>query len=148
MTRQVHGLISLGFIFIAVAVGAYAIFVSSTFLAALYAIISALSGLLVLLAYCTKCPKKESCAHVIPGRIAKLLPPRRTGRPYSLFEYAVVAFGIGVIVLVPQYWLLSNYWLLAAFWVLLLIGFVEIRLCVCRGCGNVYCPLSGKGAEE
>lgn len=147
MTRQAHGLISLGFTFIAVAVGAYAIFISSTILAAVYVIISALSGLLVTLAYCTKCPEKESCGHVIPGRIAELLPPRRRG-PYTLFEYAVVAFAVVVIVLVPQYWLLSNYWLLGTFWVLLLIGFVEIRVCVCQGCGNVYCPYYRKGAEE
>lgn len=147
MTRQHHGLISLGFIFFAIAVGYYAIFPSSTILAAGYVVISALSGLLIMLAYCTKCPVKESCSHIIPGRIAELLPPRRSG-PYTLFEFAVVVFAVGVIVLVPQYWLLSDYWLLAVFWGLLLIGLVELRLCVCQGCGNVYCPISGKGLEK
>lgn len=147
MTRQHHGLVSLGFIFFAVAVGYYAIFPFSTFLAAGYVVIGVLSGLLIMLAYCTKCPVKESCSHIIPGRIAELLPPRRSG-PYTLFEYAVVAFAVGVLVLVPQYWLLSNYWLLALFWGLLLIGFVDLRLCVCRGCGNMYCPLSVKGEKK
>ncbi|KQC04261.1 MAG: hypothetical protein APR53_03500 [Methanoculleus sp. SDB] len=142
MTRRLHGRISLGLLFVAVALAAYAIFVSSPARAAGYVLFAAGSAMLVVGVFCTKCPEQGvRCAHGVPGMLAERFLRRRTG-PYTGWDYAAVALAAVVILLLPQAWLVVRPGLFLVFWILVAAAAIEIRTCVCLACGNACCPLA------
>jgi hypothetical protein len=141
MNRYQHGVASMLLFGIAVAIGAWAIALASTGIAAAYLLLTGVLFLVVLWGFCTKCPHKGTrCAHVAPGILAAMLPPRREG-PYTTPEYAGVAVALLFMILFPQPWLAGHLVLLLLFWGCVLFAVAEIRTSVCRGCANIYCPV-------
>lgn len=142
MTRRLHGRIALGLLFVAAALAAYVLYGSSPAHATGYVLLSAASAMLMIGAFCTKCPEQGAgCAHGVPGMLAERFLPRRTG-PYTAGDYAAVALAVLVIVLLPQAWLVARPGLFVVFWVLVGVAAIEIRTCVCLRCGNAGCPLA------
>jgi hypothetical protein len=140
MNRQQHGMLSLAFLGISLAIGLFSIGKSSILLAILYGCVMGLSGIAILYSFCAKCMcRSTTCGHVIPGVLTRYLPRRMSGR-YSRGDRLGIALPLVVSLIYPQYWLLGNLWWWGAFWVLFVGAAVEIRTQVCRGCGNRYCP--------
>ena len=93
----------------------------------------------IIYAYCTKCPSKACCAHVLLGKIAERFP-RKLG-PYSVAEQAVVVVVLLLILGLPQLWLWQSVAAGVAFWVLNGIALTQILVFVCGTCPNTYCPV-------
>lgn len=145
MKRQHHGILSLILLFMAVGIGAISIVRSSRLMAITYMLISAISFVLIVYSYCSKCScRKHTCGHVLPGIITRFLPQRIEAR-YTIMDYIGVALPLIVIVVFPQYWLIDNILLIVSFWSLVLVAVVDILLKVCKGCENKYCSIRKTG---
>lgn len=141
MNRQIHGVIGLLVVVVAVFLGVYAIWLYSVKLALLYIVLALLLSLILVYAFCAKCPcRKHACGHVFPGKLTAVLPGRKPGK-YTSLDYIGVAVPLAIIVLFPQYWLRSRIVLFTAFWVILILACAYIYSAVCHGCGNNFCPL-------
>ena len=91
-------------------------------------------------AYCTKCPIRDRCVHVVMGLMTGLMPDRPAG-PYTRGELnGVIAF-FGFIVLFPQDRLIREPLLILAFWVLFIGEWIMAYYACCNGCGNIYCTM-------
>ena len=102
-----------------------------------------LTGSIVLLiafvyAYCTKCPIRDRCVHVVMGLMTGLMPARPAGQ-YTRWELTAVIAFFGFIVLFPQYWLMREPFIMLAFWVLFIGEWILTHYACCNGCGNIYC---------
>ena len=139
MTKQFHGMTSLGFAAIAIAIAAVVMFRTSLTLGVVYLAACALGGGIIVYAYCAKCPCKAHCAHVLPGKAA-LAFDRQPG-PYTATEIVALALAGLLIMGLPQFWLWRYLGLFIAHWVLMAVALVQVRIVVCRSCDNVYCPL-------
>ncbi|SCL75167.1 hypothetical protein L21_1058 [Methanoculleus chikugoensis] len=143
MNTVAVGTFSLTLLTGAVIVGAVAIALAAPLYAPAYLAAAALLVGTVIAVFCTKCPLRgKGCLHVLPGRLAALLPARQ-GK-YTAVEIAIVVVALLLIAAVPQYWLFSQVPLLALFWVLAGTGAVLILRRVCLVCGNRCCPLRPK----
>jgi len=141
MNRRNAGVTSILLILAAVLVGAEAMAKVSISFAVEYLAGSAFLGTITVAAFCTKCPEKgERCVHILPGKIAAVLPERKPG-PYSPIDLAGVGIPALVVVLAPQYWLTKSPVLFLVFWVFAAGGLFLIRTDVCTGCGNRQCPM-------
>jgi hypothetical protein len=139
MNNQIHGLISISLVLIAVAFGATAMFLSAPLLGLAYLVTVALALGVVLYAYCAKCADRARCGHVLPGKIVTAFTNRQT-EPYTSFELILVGVALLLLLGLPQPWLWRFPGLLAAFWVLTAIALLQIRAVVCRACNNKNCP--------
>lgn len=140
MDRRGHGMVSAALFFLAFGVGLFAVFAADPAIALVYLALAAVLFFVVLWGFCARCPHRGvSCAHLVPGLLASLLP-ERTCQPYSRWESAGVAIALLFMILFPQPWLLASLPLLVLFWALVAGAFLEIRAAVCRGCANIYCP--------
>jgi hypothetical protein len=140
MDRRGHGMVSAAIFFLAAGVGLFAIFTAAPAIALVYLVLSAVLFAVVLWGFCARCSHRgTSCVHLVPGVLASLLPGR-TCRPYSSWETAGVAIALLFMVLFPQPWLIAVPPLLLLFWALVAGAGLEIRVAVCRGCANIYCP--------
>ncbi len=118
----------------------HAIGASSVLLAVLYGCMLALSGIAILYSFCAKCRCRDTtCGHVIPGMITRYLPRRLPSR-YSLSDRIGILLPIAVSLIYPQYWLAGSPLEWAVFWILMVGAAVEMRVSVCPGCTNRYCP--------
>ncbi|MDV4343733.1 hypothetical protein HL657_11260 [Methanoculleus sp. YWC-01] len=143
MNSVAVGVFSLTLLTGAVMAGAAAIGLADPLYALAYLAVAALLVGTVIAAFCTKCPLKgKGCLHILPGRLAALLPARQ-GK-YTAVEIAAVLVALLLIAAVPQYWLLSQVPLLALFWLLAGTGVFLINRRVCPVCGNRCCPLRPK----
>jgi hypothetical protein len=142
--RQIHGVASLFIISLSVLIGFYALAKESDAYALTYAGIVLAGSLLIIYSFCAKCPcKRDSCGHLIAGKMACALPPRKTEK-YSSAEIIITVVSIGAIMFFPMPILLKEPYLLAAYLLMLLPGILELRFCVCPGCGNINCPVNLK----
>jgi hypothetical protein len=140
MDRRGHGVVSAVLFVLAVGVGLFAILTAAPDIALVYLALCAVLFVVVLWGFCARCPHRGvNCAHLIPGVLASLLP-ERTCQPYSSWETAGVAVALLFMVLFPQPWLIATPPLLVLFWALVAGAALEIRVAVCRGCANIYCP--------
>jgi hypothetical protein len=139
MTKQFHGVTSLGFAAIAIAIAAVLMFRTSLTLGVVYLAACALGGATIVYAYCARCPCKAHCAHVLPGKAA-LAFDRQPG-PYTATEIVALALAGLLIIGLPQFWLWRYLGPFIAHWVLMAVALVQVRIVVCRSCDNVYCPL-------
>ncbi|NNG02038.1 MAG: hypothetical protein HKM93_21820 [Desulfobacteraceae bacterium] len=143
MRDKVHGVMSLGLIISGLCIAVAYISLHSIAAAALYLGIILISAVIILYAYCSKCPIRfTGCRHVFPGRVSGLLPPR-TIKPYGALDYIGVAVPVTVLMAIPQYWLIRSAPALILFWTLIMLGAVDIVLYVCPACGNEHCPMRG-----
>jgi hypothetical protein len=143
VSGRFHGTISIILIFIALGIGTYFIYSESSLLfVSLYLLILIWFILSASLFYCTKCPVREMCNHVILGMISRALFKEKVGERYTKFD---LIFGVGLPSLFafgfPQYWLYSNIIFLILFWVLIGFSGLEISLFVCTVCENRDCTL-------
>jgi hypothetical protein len=140
MTIQFHGVTSLGLVLVALGIAAVAAFQVSWVLGSVYLLLCAGAALAILYAYCAKCPCRQHCGHVLPGRAAMWLNGRRPG-PYTAVESGALVLALASLIGLPQAWLWQNLWLFTAFWMLTAVAVVQIRTVVCHACKNVHCPL-------
>lgn len=141
MSHRFHGVMSLGLIVVSLAVGFFVVASSSPSVALIYLVLSLSGGVAIVYAYCAKCPcRNDSCGHVLPGLLTRMLPRRDAG-PYQWGDYLATTVALLVLFGFPQPWLLANpvaFWI---FWGIGAAGLVEILLFVCRRCQNRECPV-------
>ena len=95
----------------------------------------------VLYAYCAKCLcRDDACSHVFPGKLTRLLPPRKQG-PYTVADYFWTALSLMALFGFPIPWLWQSKVLFFGYWLLLLTGLAEILFFVCPTCRNENCPM-------
>ena len=138
MNLTITGTIGLIFGLIAVLIGAYAVSYHSLTMAGGYILIAGVSGLLITRLFCTACPIKDHCVHLIPGLIARLWKGR--DGPYSRIILLSTALLFAVILVPPQGVLISFPALLLCFWICTGIAALNSHLFLCPGCGNRFCP--------
>ena len=139
MKTAIHGIMSLGLLCAAVITADAVLMRMSTLYGWLYLAVCAAAAGVVLATFCTKCPCRENCGHVLPGKIVKRLGDRQPG-PYSLAELSATTLSILILLGLPQVWLWRYPSALAVFWALVIGAVIQIRLIVCRACGNAHCP--------
>jgi hypothetical protein len=142
MSKQFHGVTSLGFVAIATVIAAAAMFRTSWVLGVVYLVVCVAASRAIIHTYCAKCPCKARCAHVLPGKAA-LAIDRQPG-PYTMAELTILTVALLALMGLPQLWLWRHFGLFVVYWALNAVALVQIRLVVCRTCENVYCPLRGQ----
>ena len=87
-TQQIHGVMSLVLGGVAAVLATIAMFITSPGLGVVYILICAIALMAIIYGYCAKCPCKEHCGHVFPGKLAQLFI--RPTRPYTTVEFGIV----------------------------------------------------------
>lgn len=146
--RRFHGVFSVLLVFVSLVLGGLAIGLSSGLWLVVYLSALGLCIPAILYAYCAKCEARHgACAHVLPGKLTKLLPSRKQG-PYSSVDVGTVVVFLMITLLFPQYWLVDFPIVMVVFWVLIVTAITEIVLCVCRGCPNKACGMRRAGKPQ
>ena len=146
MKTQFHGITSLGLMLVASAIATVAMFQTSWMLGAVYLVVCVAAPVVILYAYCAKCPCRTHCGHVFPGKAAMVFKSRQAG-PYTTTELAVVGLALLLWIGLPQVWLWQYTEMFVTYWVLSAIAIAEIRAVVCPACENVYCPVRRMGSR-
>ena len=103
---------------------------------------------IVLYAYCAKCLcRDDKCSHVFPGKLTRLIPPRKQG-PYTLMDYFWTALSLIALFGFPIPWLWQSTGLFFGYWLLLLFGLAEILFFVCHTCRNQNCPMCSLSEQQ
>ena len=143
MKTWFHGITSLGLIFAAIVLAAVAMFRVSWVLGVVYLLICGIASIAMLYAYCAKCPCRDQCGHVFPGKMARIFKNRSPG-PYTITELAITGLALILLIGLPQAWLFRYIGLFVAFWVMTAIAVIQMRTIVCRTCNNTYCPVKSR----
>ena len=138
MRTKVHGLTSIGFIFLAILLAEGLTWRLSVLLAIGYMLLVFLAFAVVIASYCSKCPCKGRCPHIIPGWLAERIH-RQPGR-YTRLELTLLVLSLSMILLLPNFWIAAEPLWLIPYWGLILIGIIQIRTFVCSPFGNIFCP--------
>jgi hypothetical protein len=138
-SQQFHGITSLALVAVGSVIAAVIMFLTSWVLGVVYLAVLVIAPQALLRVFCAKCPCKEHCVHVFPGRAAMAVA-RKPG-PYTPVELGVLGVSLLLLFGLPQYWLWQYPTLFVIYWVLNATAFMQIRLVGCRACNNVYCPL-------
>jgi hypothetical protein len=109
-------------------------------IAIIYAVGCFIFFLIFVYAFCTKCPIRKQCVHIIHGKLTNLMKKRVSGA-YSHGEKCGTLLYFIFLAAFPQYWLINSPLLMTLFWVILLSGLALNGIKVCGGCGNVYCRM-------
>ena len=142
--KKFNGITSLIFFAVSMLIGLYILWGNNINLAILYAILLLAAAVVIPFIYCTKCPcRKTSCAHVIPGLITRFMKDRDS-ESYTVFDWTVVMIFMGLLIVLPQFWLYENILLFSVFWILSIIAGVQILFFVCKTCDNKKCILCGQ----
>lgn len=137
-----YGLVSILTIFVAYILGFIVLISSGLWFGLLYLFLLGIGIYGILMAFCRKCPHSmnDSCKHVYPGKLAKKLPYKKTGK-YTIVEMTIVIVSLLLMTLFPLIVLLAMPLLLSVYLVLLLVGAFMIRQKVCTICFNRWCPM-------
>jgi hypothetical protein len=139
MENRFHGIVSLALIAGAILLGFLIVLKSNIFAGLLYGALVLIGSILIVYAFCTKCPIRTSeCRHVFPGQLTVWLPARPQ-TAYTPIDYLTVGLVLAVLIVYPHPWLLEHIGSLLVFWFFLAAGLAEIILFVCKGCGNLGC---------
>jgi hypothetical protein len=139
--KKFNGISSLLFFAVSILIGLYILWGNNINLAILYIILLIAAAVVIPYVYCTKCPcRKTNCAHVLPGLITRFMPDRDS-EDYTVFDWAVVLIFMGLLIVLPQFWLYENILLFSVFWILSIVAGVQILLFVCKTCDNKKCIL-------
>ena len=141
INRDLYGITSLIFVLTALILADIALFENSILLGIIYAIIILALNFMLLYTFCAKCPCKNHCGHIIPGRIALLFKNRPVGK-YTKAEKLTAAVLIILLIGLPQIWLWKGADFFFAFWILLIAGTIQIRTVICKNCQNSFCPVN------
>lgn len=139
MNTQFHGLVSLVLVAAAVLISALVLLQSHPAMGVYYLVGVSLAVLAILGIFCSKCPCRDSCGHVIPGKLLQIANVSRNS-PYTNADLALTAMALTFMLVLPQAWLWRHLTGLLTFWILLVAALVQIRLRVCRVCKNTLCP--------
>jgi len=101
MKRETHGVISLGLAAMAIAAASQSMFQQSIVLGVMYMFLAGLSVPVILYAFCAKCPDRERCGHVIPGKSAKVFKGRKE-EPYTASDLSLTAAALAVLFFFPR----------------------------------------------
>lgn len=142
MSKQFHGVTSLGWVAVATVIAAVTMFRTSWALGVVYLGVCVAAPGAIIYIYCAKCPCKAHCAHVLPGKAA--LGIDRQPGPYTMAELTILTVALLALMGLPQFWLWRHFGLFVVYWALNAVALVQIRFVVCRTCENVYCPLRGQ----
>ena len=135
-----HGVFSLSLIFFSIIIGLLSILSESLPMGLLYVAIILIFPLIVVYSFCSKCMcRLDFCGHILPGKLTKLLPPRKQNN-YTVVDIIGVVAPLTVLLVFPPFWLWKTKILFIIFWLLFLIALAEIKLFVCRKCKNEKCP--------
>lgn len=141
MNNKIHGIFSIALIGISLLIALLTVTYFNQLMGVLYLLLEISLLLLIIYSYCCKCDCKEhNCGHVIPGRIAMVLPKRSQGR-YSTADISSLIIAFLILLIFPQFWLWKSTFLLVAFWISLIIAGIDIVLFVCPSCKNRNCVL-------
>ena len=147
MRGRFHGLLSLTLVFVSVGIALIYLLKLSVALGVVYFAFIIIAMPVVLYSYCAKCTcRNDTCSHVFPGRLTRLLPARKPG-PYSLMDYLGTALSLLALFGFPQLWLWRTKTVFIVFWIILTAALVEILFLVCRTCNNQSCPLRGSAPK-
>jgi hypothetical protein len=146
-TYKVHGVMFLVLATGAWLLGAVVVMARSTLWGSLDLALIVVGFVAVIWAYCTKCPVRKDCSHVLPGYLTRYFPHRITG-PYLRSDVAVMAAAFLAMTIFPLFWLVKNVPMLLAYVALLVIAIVDLRVKVCGQCRNVFCVLRKSPANE
>ena len=135
-----HGIVSLFLTSVALLTGIVAISTENLIFGTGYVAILIAGFLIVTYSYCTKCPSRFKCGHVIFGKIAQRIPNRKKAN-YSNLDYLGVILPLLFIMLIPQLWLWKTTWMFVSFWILMAVSVLEINRFVCLKCSNSKCML-------
>jgi len=141
INRDLYGVTSLIFILTAILLADLDLFENKSVWGIVYALVILTSSFLIIYVFCAKCPCKNECRHIIPGRLARAFKSKTSG-PYSKIENAIVVILLLLLIGFPQIWLWNSTDLFFAFWILIIIGLIQIRTVVCKGCKNSFCPIN------
>ena len=140
MNNKFHGVFSLILIFFSIVIGLLVIMNKSLSMGLLYIVIIFISPVIIVYSFCSKCIcRLDSCGHILPGKLSKLLPSRKQNN-YTMLDILGTFVSLTVLIIFPQVWLWENKIVLIIFWLFLFIALVEILLFVCRNCNNEKCP--------
>jgi hypothetical protein len=134
-----HGVASLGLMSAAVIVAAVMLFQLWWGWGVAYLVICAAGSTVILYGYCAKCPCRNHCSHLLPGKAAAVFKHRPPG-PYTGLEFIATGLSLLLMIGFPQPWLWRYPGFFIAFWAMMIIALIQIRTTVCRACGNAYCP--------
>jgi hypothetical protein len=141
MSYKFHAWISLILIAALFAISIASLITSSIIIIAGYLLITLAGGMLVAYSFCAKCPiRLTGCRHIIIGPLTRIFPKRKEA-PYTAVDIFFTTIAIIAIVGFPQVSLISKMPLFISYWLTAIVLVVEIVLFICRGCGNVYCPV-------
>jgi hypothetical protein len=124
----------------AMLVGFFGIAQFSLPVAILYVAGCAVSFIIFVYAFCTKCPIRQNCVHIVHGKLTKILPGRTQGL-YSQCDRMGTLLYFGFLTIFPQYWLINNLYLMIIFWAIFLTGLAINSITLCHGCENLDCPV-------
>ena len=142
--KKFNGITSLLFFGMSVLIGLYILRTNSVNLAILYIVIMLATAIMIPYVYCTKCPcRKTNCAHVLPGLITRFMPDRDS-ESYTVIDWAIVMILLGLLILLPQFWLYKNILLFSIFWILSITAVLQIQFFICKTCDNKKCILHGQ----
>ncbi|MCF8020379.1 MAG: hypothetical protein K9L62_13425 [Vallitaleaceae bacterium] len=135
-----YGIISMVVLIIALIIGIFAMTTYSITYGGLYILIILLSGYVVLMRYCRKCPHSmnDSCHHKLPGQLAKKLPYKKTGK-YTLYEYTSTIGSLLMVFILPLTSMNGKYYLLVPYLIIWAIVILMIKTKVCKLCYNRWC---------
>ena len=139
MRTKFHGIFSLCLLYVSIAIGLVSIFYESENLGLIYGAVIVISPLIIVYSYCTKCLcRGESCGHLFPGKLAKILPFKEQKR-YTFMDIMCVVMPVAALLAFPQFWLWRHTFILIVFWVLIAMSILEIRYYVSSNCTNELC---------
>ena len=139
MKSKFHGIFSFTLMSLSYLLAIVIVYNSSVNFALLYILVIFVSSFLIVYSFCTKCAcRGKGCAHLLPGKLAGLLPKREQGE-YSKLDIVGTIVGIAAIISFPQYWLWQQKIVFVVFWVVQIIAVLEVKCFVCGQCENHIC---------
>ncbi len=142
MNHIACGIVGLFLGICVVLTGTVGISMNSFFFGILYLIISGICAILVTNVFCTKCPIKTSCVHVLPGFIARIWPEKKG--PYTTFDLLLTIILFAIIILPPQVFLIAYPGLFVFFWICMILAAICSNRFLCPDCKNQFCPFCRK----
>jgi len=138
---RIHGTVAIVLFIGAFLSGGYAVFMDSILFGSIYAAVIVIFFTVIPAVYCSKCPCRDKCMHVILGPISKFLVSKLNEAAYTVTDVVLTLAVAAAAVIMPQPWLIKNIPLLIFYWTAVTIAAAEIFLFVCKGCGNEKCPM-------
>lgn len=142
MNRMIYGTAGLILGILAVITGTYAILMQSVSVACGYLLLSMLCGVFITRFFCSKCPVKRTCVHILPGYMVRMWQEK--SGPYTSAEILITCLLFAIIILPPQIFLLASPGLFIQFWICMVLAAVFSNRFLCPCCGNRFCPFCGK----